>query len=456
MKTVKRNLIVLSLFCSLVAVGQTKKLNKTFNTDNEVTVKIEGQHTDIEVEYWDQNKVQVEALLKGADQKTAAAALKNWDLKVEAGQDLVQISSSGGMVMPHPAIWDLNLKFEMPEVMVPLQEMISPILESIAAHPLPPEFYASMSEITFDYEAYQKEGDAYMEKFEKKIEKNLGEDFEKNMEKWADGFAKDSVMLKKHAEKMEAWGEKFGKEMEKWGEEFGKDMEKWGEEFGKEMEAMNLKMEENKPKIHNLNNPGLQKILRIKMPNSGKLQLDIRHGEVKLGGTAKDLRADLSHSRFSANHLSGKNTVVKVAYGPVHVAQWNYGVLHAAYVEDLLIDRVLSIKLDSNSSDIRVGELVQNGIFNGSFGELVIDEVAPEFQSLDFNLENTDLILDLPDGTAFGFTYNGNKSDIKYPASLNLTKSDSYDLKKLRGYNKNNNGKATILINADFSDVVLK
>lgn len=454
------------LFCT-AAMAQTRKLDKTFRTNKDVTVNVDAKYTDVLVEYWDRNEVQVEAILTNppSDQKQLQQALDSWNLSTKGTSGEVTINSSGGSlpgvnVTAMKAISQLNI----PEMLEPLQKMMVPLLDNISQNPLPPEFYANIGDLHFDYEAYRKDGDKYLEKWEKQVEKSFGKDFEKSMEKWAANFEKDSALWKKRivlmedwgekfGEDMEKWGEQYGKEMEKWGEQFGQDMEKWGEQFGKEMEAV-YGNEEGKAIIINGKNSA-QKMLKIKMPKSGQLKLNVRHGDVNLAGVTRDLQGDLSHSKFTANKITGNNTNLRVAYTPVKVKNWHYGILNASYVRDLQIDQAQSIKLTSNSSDVVVNQIGKNGIFRGTFGELAIKKIDPSFENIDIVLENSDLVLDLPE-VGYNFNYNGTKSHVKYPKELNLKVNNSYDNQKLQGYNKDRNANATVAIIANFSDVLLK
>lgn len=465
MKIIRLN-IILALLCVSPLMAQTTKFNKSYKTNRDVTVNIDARHTQVMVEYWDKNEVQVSAAVEGGSKDNLDLALKNWKFDVNANASEVRINSAA--VPGDPG--DFNMAAlqaplaKLPEMIAPLTQMIGPMLENLSAHPLPPEFYSSMSEIKFDYQEYQKDGEKYLEKFEKKMEKNFGKDFEKAMESWAANFEKDSALRKDQEEKIEAWSKNFEKDMEAWGEQFGKEMEKWGEEFGKEMETMAANMEKqakaqegdsrNKMIIIKDGNAG-KKVLRVKMPKDGQLKLNVRHGEVNLSGTTNNLRGELSHSKFNASAISGKNTNFKVSYTPVTIKNWNYGVLTAAYVQDLKIEKARSLKLDSNSSDVHVGELGETGILAGSFGELKIDRLAPGFKTLDISLENSDLELDLPE-SSFNITYNGNNSEVDYPKSLKLTSSNSYDNQKLKGYNGSQNSGGAINIHAKFSDVLLK
>lgn len=468
MKIFRFNYVIVWLLCCTTAIAQTKKLDKSFKTNADVTVNVDAAHTNVIVEHWDRNEVQVEAYLDAqkAEEQEISKALKDWKLDLKGSAGEVTIRSTGGMVIKkHMDMASLQEPLaKLPEMMAPLQEMIGPLLEGIPAPPLPPQFYQSMGELKFDYEAYRKEGDKYLEEFEKKVEKNFGEDFERSMEEWARNFEKDSAIWKSKALKMEKMGEKLEKDMEAWGEEFGKSMEAWGESFGKDMEnwAENLEKEMaakhgdfgNKVIIINKSSKA-QKTIKIKMPKEGQVKLNVRHGDVKLSGNMKNLRGDLSHSKLSANRISGDKTDLHVAYSPVNINQWDYGVLKASYVQDFNIGKAGSIKLTSNSSDVTIGELTKEGIFRGTFGELVIDQVGKEFNSLDIVLENSDLKLDLPD-VAYNFNFSGNKSKVKYPEDLSVKSTQSYDNQKLTGFNRNKNANASISISASFSDVILK
>ena len=465
MKIIKLKSAIIALLCATTAVAQTSKLDKTFKTNKDVTVNIDARHTQVNVEYWDRNEVQVSAYLEGAD-GNMNKTLASWKLDVTGSASEVRINSAAAPGGPG----DFNMASlqaplaKLPEMLGPLTQMVGPMLEGLSGNPLPPEFYASMGEIKFDYEQYQKDGDKYIEKFEQRIEKNFGKDFEKAMEEWAQKFEKDSALWKSHEKKMEAWGEEFGKKMEAWGESFGKDMEKWGEEFGKEMEAWAADVEKEakaqeaktgKKVIILKDHTSAKKVLKVKMPKNGQLKLNVRHGEVNLAGTTNNLRGEVSHSKFNANQIAGQNTNLKVAYTPVMIKNWKYGVLNAAYVQDLKIDKAQSLKLDCNASNVHLGELGETGILAGTFGELKIDKVAPGFKSLDITLENSDLVLDLPE-SSYNFSYNGTNSEVKYPKGLKLTSSNSYDNQKLKGYSGSQNAGAAINIHAKFSDVLLK
>lgn len=466
MKTIKPNYIL--LFCLLFTTGifaQTKKLEKSYKTNADVAIHIDAKYTNLIIENWDKNEVSIEAFLEAGDLKGEAVkkALENWKLETSGNSDKIEISSGGGTMMHVNMDMDLSSLSEsmgnLNEILGPMMtEMIAPMLENISKNPLPLEFHEKMGNMNFDYEAYKKDGDKYMEKWEKKMEKNFGKDFEKSMEKWAEQFEQNSeVWEKDFAVKMEAWGkdfeQNFGKDMEKWGESFGKNMEAWGENFEKEMEQ-NQDFKEGVKGNARTSSQG-KRVIKIKMPRNAKLDLDVRYGELKLGEIITNLKADLSHSKLSANILDGENTQVKVSYTPVNVNVWNYGVLKTNYVENCEIGKAKSIKLVSNSSDVTIKEITETGILSGTFGELTVGKLGSGFKNLDITLENSDLRLSLP-GAPLNFNYNGTQSNIEYPKATSIKSTKSYDNEILNGYYKSKDGNGSVNINASFSDVYIK
>lgn len=462
MKTFRCNIfLMLLVFGSLSVSAQTKKLDKSYKTSANVTLDVDASHTNIIIEKWDKNEVQIEAFMEGGENGKDAnkQLLESWKLQTSGNSGRVSIVSGGGGGMPVPPM-DMSsfngAMANLPEIIDPVMEMVGPLLESMSRNPLPPEVFEGMGDLQFDYSAYQKEGDKYMEKWEKKIEKKFGKDFEVSMEQWASNIEKDTVLWKKDIEiKMEKWGENFGASMEAWGEKFGKEMEKWAEQVEKEVEARYGDSGQNKIFVLPENSKKAKRTIRLKVPNDAKLELKVRHGEVNLAGRNSNVKADFSHSQFSANTISGKQTHIRAAYTPVNVKMWEYGELETTYVQNCDIASARSLKITSNSSDVKIGQILETGIISGTFGQLKISKLADGFNTLDITLENSDLELKLPN-EAFNFNYNGSQSEIEYPVSIKGTPIKNYDTQIINGYHKSKSGNGTISIKAKYSDVVVK
>ena len=465
MKTIKLKYVMLSLlFVSVGSFAQNKKLSKNYKTSSEVTVELDSRHTNIIIENWDKNEVQIDAYLEGdtGNKEKTKELLESWDLNTSSNGNAVKIKSGGGSNWNGSKELHIDLSglegplSKLPGLLEPLMtDLVGPILSNIAENPLPPGFAEDMKEMKFDYKAYKKDGDKYLEKWEKDFDKKFGKEYEAKMEKWAAEVEKNSEKYEKEYElKMEAWGKDFEKDMEAWGEEFGKKMEAWGENFGKQFEAQMENGGQNMFMMENNSDGKSGKTIRIKIPKNAKLDLNVRHGELKMASNIKNLKADLSHSRLSANRISGKNTHVKAAYTPVKVSYWEYGVLSTDFVKSCTIDKAVSIKLNSNSSDVVINELQKTGVLTGSFGKLDINNLGSGFETLNISLENSDLELNIPD-TAFNFSFNGMQSNIKHPTAMKLKSTKSYDNEILNGYFKSREGNANITIKANFSDVLI-
>ncbi|HET8754097.1 MAG TPA: hypothetical protein VFM59_07020, partial [Salinimicrobium sp.] len=416
-------------FCLLLLLsagsifGQTKqKFKKSYPVNKEVAVSVDATHTNLVFETWDKNEVEITGFVNSKDlpDEEVKKLLENWKVKVSSDKAQLKISSAGELSNGFEIAGLDSIVMMTSEMMAPLMNnLVGPLLESISDNPLPPEFYESVSGLEFDHEAYERDGEKYMEKWEKQLDKKFGKNFEKAMEEWGKKFEKDAEKWGKEVEiEMEINGEQLEKDMEKWAASFEKDMEAWGEEFGKKMEVWGQQFENSENGVHpkmpilNLNSTGKSKRnLLIKMPKDANLKLEVRFGEVKLAENTNNLKADLSHSKLTAEKISGKNTRIIASYTPVLVKRWDYGILNTSYVENCQIDSAESLKLSSNSSNVNIGKIEKIGIISGTFGKLEIKNLAPDFELLDISLENTDLDLNLPE-TALIFNYNGSQSDI--------------------------------------------
>lgn len=458
METFKYKIIPLLLLAMTSVLPAQTKQEKTFKTNSDVTVEFETSHTNVVVEHWNRNEVKVEAYLDESDlaKEESQRLLESWNLETRGNASKVFIQSGGGRGMgPGMNLPDMPPMANLPEIMTPLMEMVNPLMEKMAQHPLPPQAFESLGELNFDYEAYKEQGDAYLEKWEQQIEENFGEDFEKAMEDWAANFERDTLLNEKFEKSMEEWGEQFGASMEQWGEEFGKNMEAWAENFEKQMDSQNeLIVIQNGKHIFgpNPSSTKAKRTIKVQIPKNANLILEVRHGNVRIEGEANNLQGEISHGQFRAQTISGKETRMSASYTPIEVSQWNYGVLNTAYVPSCKIEKVRSLKLTSNSSELVVGEIEDNAIIAGTFGKLEVQKLSPGFSTVDFTLDNSELRLNLPN-TALDFNYNGSQSNIDYPGSIKAEKVEQYDTEILNGHYKSKNGKGTINIKAKFSNI---
>ncbi len=470
LKLYKRRTAVLFLLLIGTLSYSQKKQVESFNVADDVEVSVNTSYTNIVFETWNKNKVEVEAYIEGEKltEKEKQDLMKNWDLNITGNSKKVSISSNAG-----------NQSFamgDMPQMdfIGPLIEnMVMPMIQNIKVPPLPEDLLENLGNIQFDYDAYQKDEEGYMKKFEAQMDKKFGKDFQKKMETWGESFAKswddkkaDSIG-EAYGKKMEAWGEAYGKEMEAWGEAYGKKMEAWANEIEKKYE----KEDDNYTKTvtknpngtsiiiqgnrsGNKSNGNAKKTIIIRLPKNAKTNVNIRHGNLKMAD-ANNLKANLDYTPFKANSIDGGQTLISASYAPVTINTWKQGALNLKFVDECSIETVQNINLQANSSDVWIGNITNQAFLSGSFGDLKIEKVSDGFETLDIRLENTDAIVKVPVG-AFSFYFNGKKSTLKYPKSLQLKESKSADRVLVKGFSQNNSSNKTITINSTFSNVSLQ
>lgn len=255
---IKIKLLILSFVLTASAFGQQKltKLEQSIKVNKDVVIDLNTSHCNVVFDTWNKNTIEIEAYVEGEkiSKEALESVLKSWDVDVDATFDKVSINTNKSK--PN-VVWveknndsdgDLltiifdELKYELADLPQAIMNGLTVDVPEIPAMPeMPqlPELPAGAHAMEFDYEAYKKDGEKYLKKYEEKFEATYGKDFEAKMEAWGEKFG-------------EEWGEKFGKRMEAWGEafeerfnegDFEEKMEAWGERFGAQMEAQAERIE---------------------------------------------------------------------------------------------------------------------------------------------------------------------------------------------------------------------
>jgi hypothetical protein len=217
MKTYKYNLLAIFMLLASVIYAQKhdKKVSENFKVNQDVTVVINANNTDVDIETWNKNEVSVEGYIEveGVDKEEAKKILKSWNFEALGNKDKVKISSySGNMFFEFDHNFDFD--FEMPEFEFEFQELNLP--EIVIPEFEMPEFNFELPEIhieipefddfDFDYEAYKNDS-TYLKKYKLKIAEKV-EQFKKS--DWKKKM--DSV---KNTAEYKAQMESFKKEMAK-------------------------------------------------------------------------------------------------------------------------------------------------------------------------------------------------------------------------------------------------
>jgi hypothetical protein len=462
--------------------SKTRTKKEVFTVNKDVTLDINTSHADIEFDTWNKNKVEITATIEVEDATEAEVNeyFEKWNFKAEGNSEKVTVTSKGShsifgddgqFVLADQIILEneLPIVIEMPEI-VEMPE----ITELVEIPELPVIIMESMEGLEFDFEAFEKDGDAYLKKWKEQWKTDFDEKkFKEEMEKWKAEFEKKQVerekvlkeFLKKHEGKRKEYEKIREKALLKAQEYQARAMEQREKALQKLEKAKVLQLKGNSQlhigddnDIFFLSNGGKQlkvkKTIKIKMPKKAKLKLNVRHGEVTIAATSENMNAKLSHAALYANVIEGANTTIETSYAPIHVTKWNNGALKVNFIENVDLQSVGNINLMSNSSKVSIGTLGDKGIISGTFGNLLIHNIGEDFKTLDIILENTDARLQLPIA-AFKLYYIGSNSSISYPETVVGDQNKTQFNTIIRGYQKNSASGKEININAKYSDVVL-
>lgn len=505
MKTLFKLLCICVLTLSGVeAQQQVKKSSQTFDVNKDVVIDLNTHYTAVEIDTWNKNTVSVEAYVESESQSEneLQEALSAWDLSVTANANTINIQSGGvthSWANDMECITEESAKalrtLELQLADLPVSPLIDDFIETLNLDEIPklpnlPEPPDGMYNFNFDYSRYKKEGELYLKQWSKEYEKRYGKQYAEDMKAWARQLNDEDI--KTFERKMEAWGEQFGEEfgekvgqrMEVWGEALGKQMEEWGEAFGKRMEAWGEALgerieaefnaadakahrkdakkhykealkhheaakREHDEAIYNCDtNPyhKVKKVIKIKMPKKAKLNLNVKYGTLSFASVIYNAHGDIAHSSLQANTIDGGQTSINVSYSPVYIKTWENGALHLNFVDTANIQTVNDIMLDANSSNIAMQRIQASALINGSFGDLVIGEIAPQFNSLNVILDNSDARIALPK-TNYKLVFKGNRSKLNNQTTTAKVITHTPDATQAI---------KTIMVNAKYSAVNLR
>lgn len=482
----------LVLAFSLLAFGvysqtQRKEYKETFKVEDNSVLAINTSHADIEFDTWNRNEVVIEASieLEGATEEEAAAYFKENGIKILGNSERIEVSTSGSRAWHfrnmggHLADLE-NIVIDIPEIpdIEPfLLDLQIPELPEIAEMPpMPP--MPPMKFKDFDYEKYKEDGEEYIQKWAEEFSKNFDEKYEKKWQEWGERFAERMEERAARAEEMEGQREELLKqreEMQKQREEVRKQAQEVRRKAMEEQRTLrdierklmeeerevrkNMVISGDAPTIFYRSNKGenksfkIKKSIKIKMPKSTKLDMNVRHGEVKLAENTKNMQATLSYSRLLASTIDGNETNIIASYSPVEVQRWNYGKLKTQFSKDIALKDVQELTLVATSSDVTIDRLLKKGMLKNNLGALKINSVNQDFNELDISVLNGELVCVLPQGS-FQFQLEGISSDLTSPESLSLKKRSEGKKDIYTGGNTQSGNR--IKVDSRYSNVVLR
>lgn len=458
---------------------KTKTFHENFNVSDEVVLEVNTSYADIEFETWNKDQVDILAVveLEDVSEEEADRYFKREPVKIVGNSKNISISTVSGhreFLAYNTEDIDIDIDFldqingaEGAHTIAPLVELPE-LPEMMEMPPLPP-----MNIKPFDYEAYKKDGEAYLKEWKKEFDKGFGKDYERKMEEWS------RRMDIKHAEI-----DNRRKEIEKKREQAHQDrlqrlreMQSQRMEIKNDRKAISIKVDSAKGRSSEIivldldhqkapnvfysikkggdKNLKVKKTIKIKLPKSTKIKMNVRHGEVILAENTKNLSATLSYSSLLAETIDGDKTYIDASYSPVSVQKWNYGQLKADYSDKVDIGEVENLTLSATFSDVNIDNLLNRAFIKNSFGPLAINAISKDFTDLDINLQNAEFFCTLPKA-AFNITVNSSNSELVYPKELHMVKTKNGYNTLDKGYHLNKNSDKSVIINSKFTEVVLR
>ncbi|MCK0147542.1 hypothetical protein MWU78_17945 [Arenibacter sp. F26102] len=480
------------------AQKKSKTFHENFNVNNDVVLEINTSYADIEFETWNKNQVDVVAVveLEDVSEEEAEKYFKNEPIKIIGNSKSISISTAlGRQEFITYSTEDFDIDFLDQLNGVGGAHTISPLVElpelpeMLDMPPLPP-----MNMQPFDYEAYKKDGEAYLKKWKKEFDKGFNKDYQEKMEEWGRRMELKRAEIDKRRSEMEKNREHAQQErLEKLKylqkqrveiqeknlehRENAMELRQHARESGNDNKTITIEidtvdgmkrefifLDESHPTAPNVfysikkggdKNFKVKKTINIKLPKSTKIKMNVRHGEVILAESTKNLSAILSYSTLLASTIDGDKTNIDVSYSPVSVQKWNYGQLKADYSDKVNIKEVENLTLSATFSDVNIDNLLNKAFIKNNFGPLSINSISKDFTDLDIDLHNAELRCVLPK-SAFNIAVNGSNSELVYPKELQMVKTKNGYNTLSKGYHINKSSGKSIIINSKFTEVVLK
>ena len=170
------------------AQKKSKTFHENFNVANDVVLEINTSYADIEFETWNKNQVDIVAVMELEDvsEEEANNYFKNQPIKIVGNSKSISVSTGlGRREFITYNTEDINIDFLDQFSGVGAAHNITPLVElpelpeMLTMPPLPP-----MNIQPFDYEAYKRDGEAYLNEWKKEFDKGFGKDYQEKMEEW--------------------------------------------------------------------------------------------------------------------------------------------------------------------------------------------------------------------------------------------------------------------------------
>ncbi|MEZ4842485.1 MAG: hypothetical protein R2821_13495 [Flavobacteriaceae bacterium] len=304
----------IKLFFALCTVSFTieaqsvdKKYTEEFSTANDVLVDIDTRYTDVIIETWNKNKVEIEATIsiEGANEKKKQSIINNWKFKALGNKSKVEITSkseidniiklSGDI---HIIDSDIDLRmddFVFPDISIEnlaILDSVNLVVPDVIQFPDPiviPEvdvYHFTFDSLPFDYEKYKKDKN-YLKEWQEQMKQHM----EKMNIEWKEQAvvaAENVARTKERLEEMQVERQKIMEERQKLLAERQKERVEIQKEIAKVRKEINERKREElaerrieiKKILEERDKIKIKRIVRIKAPKDAKFNMNVKYGTI--------------------------------------------------------------------------------------------------------------------------------------------------------------------------------
>jgi hypothetical protein len=391
--------------CFAVVLGSyaqtTKTFNEGFDVNKDVEVVLNTSNAEIIIETWNKDRVEVEASvsIEIENEELAKEILDKFEFEALGNSKKVEITAGRS----NPFFVARNGRF-VPDNDV--QIFTSRPGTNFPAPPALPEL-PEMPEMGFDFhfdmEKFNEEGRAYIIKFR--------ED--------ARNMVNDSNFRKE----MKEWKMKFKEEMIEKG--LRDSIKVYTYELRNNLRPVLREMRENLKVMRDAAN--VKKTITIKMPKDAKLKLDVKRSQLKIA-SLNQIDANLNYSGLHIDKLTGDSSTIRASYSTVEVDNAKALKLYVKYAKNVQLGTIVDLESISKTSNLNIKNIKNSAFIEGSFGELVVEDINSGFKFIDITLRNSNAKLNLPE-TVFNFYINSKASDVDLDAVLDYKVNQAFDTK---------------------------
>jgi len=504
MKTYKYSVLAILLLMGIGLQAQTfdKKVSESFKVNSNVEVVVDANNTDVTIETWNKNEVEIEAVMEveGVTKEEASKILASWEFEALGNSNKVKITSrADGMNFNldfHEMDIDIpEMDFEIPEIDFPeieIPEIVFPEIDfSTFEFPEMPDF----EEIEFDYDAYKTDS-TYLKQYKEQVAVQV-ERFKKSDWKEKMDSIRNTEEYKRNVHNMKRASKEIQKELKEVfnSREYKEAMEQVEmvtEQVTKELLANKEYIEQQTEltkeatkkaweMIEKMREDGtfdsiqnfseniyfhygdsknskikIRKSIKVKVPKNATFDLQVRHGKLNVPDSNKKMSAVISYGDFVGGVIVGKNNELRISNSPVSIEVLNSGNVTLKNVPKATFGAFSNANLFSNSSDVFIEVIGENADVSHKFGNLEISKVTSNFNSLNLILDYSKASVNISDSN-FVFHINNKKSTLNMNGAFTeIDKKHKDGVDYFEGFYNKKSSSNKLYLTAIYSSVDLK